>query len=38
MRMNQLMVATGLPKSTLLYYVELGLLPRPVKTSPNMAY
>lgn len=38
LRMNQLMAATGLPKSTLLYYVEQGLLPAPVKTSPNMAY
>ena len=38
LRMKQLMAATGLPKSTLLYYVEQGLLPKPVKTSPNMAY
>lgn len=38
LRMNQLMAATGLPKSTLLYYVEQGLLPKPIKTSPNMAY
>lgn len=38
LRMKQLMAATGLPKSTLLYYVEQGLLPPPVKTSPNMAY
>ncbi|MCB2228177.1 MAG: MerR family transcriptional regulator [Desulfarculaceae bacterium] len=38
LRMNQLVAATGLPKSTLLYYVEQGLLPKPVKTSPNMAY
>lgn len=38
LRMNQLMAATGLPKSTLLFYVEQGLLPPPVKTSPNMAY
>jgi DNA-binding transcriptional MerR regulator len=38
LRMNQLVAATGLPKSTLLYYVEQGLLPPPVKTSPNMAY
>lgn len=38
LRMNQLVTATGLPKSTLLYYVEQGLLPAPVKTSPNMAY
>ncbi|MBU1276419.1 MAG: MerR family transcriptional regulator [Proteobacteria bacterium] len=36
--MKQLMAATGLPKSTLLYYAEQGLLPPPVKTSPNMAY
>jgi len=38
LRMNQLVAATGLPKSTLLYYVEQGLLPKPIKTSPNMAY
>ncbi len=38
LRMKELMSATGLPKSTLLYYVEEGLLPPPAKTSPNMAY
>ncbi len=38
LRMNELMQATGLAKSTLLYYVQQGLLPEPVKTSPNMAY
>ena len=38
LRMNELMRASGLPRSTLLYYVEQGLLPAPVKTSPNMAY
>lgn len=38
LRMKELMAASGLPKSTLLYYVEQGLLPAPVKTSPNMAY
>lgn len=38
LRMKELMAASGLPKSTLLYYVEHGLLPAPVKTSPNMAY
>lgn len=38
LRMRDLMIITGLPKSTLLYYVEQGLLPAPVKTSPNMAY
>lgn len=38
LRMKELMQASGLPKSTLLYYVEQGLLPAPLKTSPNMAY
>ncbi len=38
LRMKALMEATGLPKSTLLFYVEQGLLPPPVKTSPNMAF
>lgn len=38
LRMKELMAQSGLPKSTLLYYVEQGLLPAPVKTSPNMAY
>ncbi len=38
LRMKELVAATGLPKSTLLYYVDQGLLPPPVKTSPNMAY
>ena len=38
LRMNQLCRLSGLPKSTILYYVEQGLLPKPEKTSPNMAY
>jgi DNA-binding transcriptional MerR regulator len=38
LRMKELMALSGLPKSTLLYYVEQGLLPAPIKTSPNMAY
>lgn len=38
LRMKELAEATGLPKSTLLFYVEQGLLPQPEKTSPNMAY
>ncbi|MFH1034208.1 MAG: MerR family transcriptional regulator [Pseudomonadota bacterium] len=38
LRMKELVAQSGLPKSTLLYYVEQGLLPAPVKTSPNMAY
>lgn len=36
--MNELVAASGLPKSTILYYLNMGLLPEPVKTSPNMAY
>ncbi|KMY67960.1 hypothetical protein AAU61_08955 [Desulfocarbo indianensis] len=38
LRMKELMQATGLPKSTLLYYVDQELLPHPRKTSPNMAF
>lgn len=38
LRMRELVEASGLPKSTLLYYVEQGLLPQPVRTSANMAY
>ncbi|MCU0559663.1 MAG: MerR family transcriptional regulator [Desulfobacterales bacterium] len=36
--MNQITKATGLPKSTILFYVGQGLLPAPRKTSRNMAY
>jgi DNA-binding transcriptional MerR regulator len=38
LRMKELTRATGLPKSTILHYLHQGLLPEPVKTSPNMAY
>lgn len=38
LRMKELVKATGLPKSTILFYVDNGLLPQPHKTSPNMAY
>jgi len=38
MKMKDLADATGVPKSTILLYVKQGLLPQPVKTSPNMAY
>lgn len=38
MKMKQLVEATGVPKSTILLYVEKGLLPKPHKTSPNMAH
>jgi DNA-binding transcriptional MerR regulator len=36
--MNELATATGVPKSTILYYLSQGLLPKPRKTSRNMAY
>ncbi len=38
LRMRELVEATGVPKSTILHYVKEGLLPEPLKTSPNMAY
>ena len=38
LKMKQLVDATKVPKSTILLYVGKGLLPQPVKTSPNMAY
>jgi DNA-binding transcriptional MerR regulator len=38
LKMSDLAKASGLPRSTILHYVKEGLLPEPVKTSPNMAY
>ncbi len=38
MKMKELAASTGVAKSTILLYVKQGLLPQPVKTSPNMAY
>ena len=38
LRMNELVKETGVPKSTILHYLNQGLLPEPQKTSPNMAY
>lgn len=38
LRMRDLVKATGLPKSTILHYMNEGLLPAAVKTGPNMAY
>lgn len=38
LRMKKLVEATGVPKSTILHYLNQGLLPQPQKTSPNMAY
>ncbi len=36
--MKALVDATGVPKSTIILYVNMGLLPQPVRTRPNMAY
>jgi DNA-binding transcriptional MerR regulator len=38
LRMKELTLSTGLPKSAILHYLAQGLLPEPLKTSPNMAY
>ena len=38
LRMKELVNETGVPKSTILHYLNQGLLPEPRKTSPNMAY
>lgn len=36
--MKQLIEITGVPKGTIQYYINQGLIPAPVKTQPNMAY
>jgi DNA-binding transcriptional MerR regulator len=36
--MKDLCRLTGLPKSTLLYYLAEGLLPEPIRTRPNVAH
>jgi DNA-binding transcriptional MerR regulator len=38
LKMKELVTASCVPKSTILLYVKQGLLPKPFKTSPNMAY
>ncbi|MEN8210072.1 MAG: MerR family transcriptional regulator [Thermodesulfobacteriota bacterium] len=38
LKMKYLVEATGVAKSTILYYLNRGLLPKPLKTSANMAY
>lgn len=38
LKMKELVAATGVPKSTLILYVNNGLLPDPVRTQRNMAY
>lgn len=38
LKMRELTKATGLPKSTILHYIAQGLLPKPTRTSRNMAF
>ena len=38
LRMKDLVAATGLPKSTILYYLAQGLLPEPERSRPNVAF
>ena len=38
LKMKELVDATGVPKSTIILYVNKGLLPQPVRTQRNMAY
>ena len=37
-QMRELVAKTRVPKSTILHYLSMDLLPQPVKTSHNMAY
>jgi DNA-binding transcriptional MerR regulator len=36
--MQELVAASGAPKSTILFYLNAGLLPGPVRTRPNVAF
>ena len=36
--MKEITEKTGINNSTIIYYISLGLLPEPIKTSKNMAY
>jgi len=38
LRMGELVKKTGVQKETIHFYINQGLLPRPLKTSKNMAY
>lgn len=38
MRMKQLCEQVGVPKGTIQFYINEGLIPRPIKTHANMAY
>lgn len=37
-KMKHLTEITNVPKGTIQYYIKEGLIPKPVKTQPNMAY
>ena len=38
LKMQELSQATGVPGGTIRYYVQKGILPKPLKTHRNMAY
>lgn len=38
LRMKDIIAKTGIPKSTVLHYISLGLLPEPLRTAKNMSY
>jgi DNA-binding transcriptional MerR regulator len=38
MKMKELTETTGVSKGTIQYYIIEGLIPKPIKTHPNMAY
>lgn len=38
LKMRELVQATGVPKSTILFYLAAGLLPPPLRTGPNSAW
>ncbi len=38
LKMRELAEATGVKKPTILFYINEGLLPKPVKTSPNVSF
>ncbi len=38
MKMKELVEVTGISKATILFYINEGLLPKPIKTNPNVAF
>jgi len=38
LKMRELTEATGVSKATILYYINVGLLPKPVKTNTNVSF